>query len=211
MSVHVVVINGTGGSGKDTFVEQCMNLTLEKNGYFIKNISSVDKVKEAAMIVGWNGAKEEKDRKFLSDFKQLVQEYNNNCFEYMKDQYDDLVRSANETNLEAILFLHIREIHEIKKAVEMFNAKTLLVYNNRVKQIVSNESDANVFRYDYDYIILNDSTISELEKKAAIFMANIFHDTSIDQTSDFEPSFLEEILHKPDKMVITKNNRPIVI
>ena len=34
------------------------------------NISSVDKVKEAAKVLaGWNGEKDEKSRKFLSDLK----------------------------------------------------------------------------------------------------------------------------------------------
>jgi len=42
---EIIIINGTGGSGKDTFVNYCAQ--------FIKtvNISSVDKVKEAANIL----------------------------------------------------------------------------------------------------------------------------------------------------------------
>ena len=52
MKKRVVIINGGGGSGKDTFVEFCA-----KHAKVI-NISSVDKVKEAAKIlVGWNGEK----------------------------------------------------------------------------------------------------------------------------------------------------------
>jgi len=41
----IIIINGTGGSGKDTFVNYCSE--------YIKtvNISSVDKVKEAANIL----------------------------------------------------------------------------------------------------------------------------------------------------------------
>ena len=62
MDKKVIIINGTGGSGKDTFVEFCSEF---KN---VMNISSVDKVKEAASIlVGWNGEKDEKSMKLLVD------------------------------------------------------------------------------------------------------------------------------------------------
>ena len=63
---EIVVINGSGGVGKDTFVQFCNEYTP------IMNISSVDKVKEAAKVLaGWNGEKDEKSRKFLSDLKEL--------------------------------------------------------------------------------------------------------------------------------------------
>ena len=43
-----------------------------------------------------------------------------------------------------ILFLHIREPEEIKKAVDAFEAKTLLITNNREEQVVTNRADAGV-------------------------------------------------------------------
>lgn len=46
MKKQIVIINGTGGSGKDTFVEFCT-----KYGK-IMNFSSVDKVKEIAKYIG---------------------------------------------------------------------------------------------------------------------------------------------------------------
>ena len=53
MEKRIIIINGSGGVGKDTFVEYCSEFTN------VKNISSVDKVKEAAKIlVGWNGEKD---------------------------------------------------------------------------------------------------------------------------------------------------------
>ena len=62
MNKQVIIINGTGGSGKDTFVRFCSEFAK------VTNISSVDKVKEAAKIlVGWNGEKHEKARKLLDD------------------------------------------------------------------------------------------------------------------------------------------------
>ena len=66
-----IIINGCGGVGKDTFVDYCRIFAN------ITNISSVDKIKEAAKILGWNGGKAEEDRKFLSDLKLLSTGYNN--------------------------------------------------------------------------------------------------------------------------------------
>ncbi len=46
MKKQIVVINGTSGSGKDTFVEFC-----QKYGK-VKNFSSIDRVKEIATMIG---------------------------------------------------------------------------------------------------------------------------------------------------------------
>ena len=60
----VIVINGVGGVGKDTLCD------IASKYYKVMNVSSVDPIKDAARILGWDGAKEPKDRKFLSDLKK---------------------------------------------------------------------------------------------------------------------------------------------
>ena len=47
MNKKIIVINGTGGSGKDTFVEYVSKYAK------VYNFSSVDKVKEIAKLIGW--------------------------------------------------------------------------------------------------------------------------------------------------------------
>ena len=65
MSKHeIFIINGSGGCGKDTFVEL---FSKHYGPDKVWNYSSVDKVKRIAKEIGWTGAKTEKDRKFLSD------------------------------------------------------------------------------------------------------------------------------------------------
>lgn len=160
MKKQVIIINGTGGSGKDTFVDFCSEFTK------IINISSVDKVKEAAkVLVGWNGEKDEKSRKLLVDLKQLSIEYNDYPTEYIKGQYEDFKNNDAE-----YLFIHIREVEEIEKNKKIFNAKTLLIKNPRVELITSNTSDGNVYNYNYDYVIENDGTLDELKEKAREFV-----------------------------------------
>lgn len=160
MEKRVVIMNGMGGSGKDTFVEMCAKHTN------IVNISSVDKVKEAAkVLVGWTGDKDEKSRKLLVDLKRLSIEYNDYPTKYILDEYEKFKQSDNN-----ILFVHIREISEIEKLKSLLSAETVLIVNPRVPDITSNESDANVAKYTYDYTIENAGTLDELEEKAIKFI-----------------------------------------
>lgn len=161
MQKNIIVINGTGGSGKDTFVEFVSKYTS------VVNFSSVDKVKEIARMIGWDGGKTEKDRKFLSDLKLLTSQYNDMPFKSMAE----VVSKFNQTE-EKILFLHIREPENILRAVNEFNAKSLLVKRVGLENITSNSSDANVDNYNYDYRIEND-TLEGLEEQAILFVEKL--------------------------------------
>lgn len=158
---QIVIINGTGGSGKDTFVEFC-----QKYGK-VKNFSSIDKVKEIARLIGWDGGKTEKDRKFLSDLKQLTTEYNDMPFNSIKEEVDKFNESDDD-----VMFIHIREPEAILRAENAFGAKTLLIKRVGLENISSNASDANVDNYDYDYVIEND-TLENLENSAMKFIREL--------------------------------------
>lgn len=165
---QVFIINGSGGVGKDTFIEMIDNQFWKECE--VANYSSVTKVKEIAKMIGWNGLKTEKDRKFLSDLKLLTTDYNNMPLNDMKKTVYNFM--SYETNLPRILFLHIREPEEITKSVNEFkeyNAKTILVKKDSVKHITSNMADENVFNYDYDIVIDNNGTLENLREKAKCF------------------------------------------
>ena len=165
----VFIINGSGGVGKDKFIEAVQrNVDAE---YIVKSYSSVDKVKEIAMAAGWNGSKTERDRKFLSDLKRITTEYNEMPLNDMVEFADEFMNSNPVYN--KILFLHIREPIEIKKAIDAFkkyNAETVLVTRGSVEHITSNDSDRSVFDYTYDIIIQNDDSLSDLEDSAVVFI-----------------------------------------
>lgn len=157
---YIVVINGSGGVGKDTFVELCKKYTK------VMNISSVDKVKEAAHILtGWNGEKDEKSRKLLSDLKEVGIQYNDAPFQYITSMVEEFKKTDNE-----IMFIHIREAEEIEKCKKSFGATTLLITNKNVLAVTTNHSDKNVLEYNYDYHIENNGTIQELQEKAKYFV-----------------------------------------
>jgi len=165
---RVFIINGSGGVGKDTFVELVsteLNNKLKKF-HTVVNFSSVDKVKEIAKKIGWNGKKTERDRKFLSDLKLLTSEYCDMSFKSVKNKVNEFFEDKESR----FLFLHIREPKEIQRAAKEFNAKTILIVRDAIKHITSNMADENVFNYEYDYIIENNGTKEELNNKAKDFV-----------------------------------------
>lgn len=171
MNKQIFVINGSEGVGKDTFVE-LVSLELNdrlKRFHTVVNFSSVDRVKEIAKEIGWNGKKTEKDRKFLSDLKSLTKNYCDMPFKSIKNRIEDFTKSDKGK----VLFVHIREPEEIKRVVDEFGAKAILVVRNSVTHIISNTSDKNVFDYNYDFVIENNGTIEELKEKARQFINDI--------------------------------------
>lgn len=158
----VFILNGSGGVGKDTFVRFCCKYAL------VMHESSVYEVKKIAKFAGWNGGKTEKDRKFLSDLKDLLIAYNDRPFDYMRR----CIKVFEDSFCE-ILFIDVREPAEIDRAKREFNAETILVVNNRVEPIASNHADSCVYNYEYDYTIYNNSTIEDLDRAAKEFIASI--------------------------------------
>ena len=163
--MKIILINGAGGVGKDTFVEICQRM-MDKDK--ILNISTVDLIKQAAKILGWNEQKDEKGRKFLSDLKDLATEYSDLSVSYISKT----ILQAQEDGTEAI-FVHCREPEELARLKERFDAITLLIKNNRVKPIESNHADRDIEQYEYDFVIENNEGLLELTKKAADFIKEI--------------------------------------
>lgn len=175
---QVFIINGSGGVGKDAFVDMVkdgINRIPPKYSndnlimlpiYKVWNYSSIDKVKHIATQAGWNGGKTEKDRKFLSDLKVLTTEYNDMPFNDLKR----IVNLFKEKQDVIFLFLHIREPNEIERAKNEFNAHTILITRDSVPQITSNIADGGVFNYHYDTIIKNNGTKEMLQGMADLFV-----------------------------------------
>ena len=160
MKKYVFIINGPGGVGKDTFV----SMVADASNGLVENYSSIDKVKEVARFIGWDGAKTERDRKFLSDLKQLCIAYNDMPLKDLQEKVS--VFNASDKH---IMFLHIREPQEIEKAVRAFSAITILLTRKSVAHITSNHSDGDVFNYEYDVEIDADCSLEELAQKASVF------------------------------------------
>lgn len=164
MNKKIFIINGSGGVGKDTFVNMVAKYVPTVN------FSSVDKIKEVAKLAGWNGGKTDKDRKFLSDLKNLIADYNDMPYKSIVEK----IKSFKEDVVNEFLFLHIREPEEIKRIVSEYDALTILM-ERPIEQITSNDADAGVGDYKYDFTIKNDGDLAQLNELAITFLNLIKH------------------------------------
>ena len=169
----IIIINGSGGVGKDTFINFFIqNFCIElKNRVY--NISTVDIIKEAAKILGWDGSKDEKSRLFLHNLKMVASEYNDCSFNYVCKQINQLYNQ----NYNTVFFIHSREPIEIKKFKDQFKDKCITLLITRPSfNIVSNDADnlEKILDFNYDYIINNDLDFSNFNIKCKDFIETIF-------------------------------------
>ncbi len=166
MNKAVIVINGAGGVGKDTLCD------LSAKHFKVRNISSVDPIKEIARFCGWTGVKDDKARKFLHDLKTLTAEYNDFPTNWALAVFREFM-----TTDEQILYVHIREPREIEKFVKATHgvAKTLLVRGGARTRCgaYGNAADDCVEEYEYDYYFTNDKSLSEAETEFTKLLASI--------------------------------------
>ena len=155
----VYIINGVGGSGKSTFVSILSELHPS-----IKEISTVDKVKEVAKLAGWNGEKDGRGRRFLADIKDAM------------DAYDKLSQKNVDKVIEEapyyIYFINARSNYDIDYFKRRWNAKTILIERPGSPLIFSNHADAGVIDYNYDIVICNGGNLENLRNQAIQFLLN---------------------------------------
>lgn len=160
----IFVQNSVGGSGKDTWAS-LLNKYIPTYKYSIVGLP-----KEAAKVLGWDGGKTEKDRKFLSDVMDLSTEYNDAPFKDVLSIVTDFKNNLIEYD---VLIIDMRDPKDIARAVETFGAETILIRNPNVRKIESNHADQNVENYNYDYIIENDGTLEQLDGAAEFFVCDV--------------------------------------
>lgn len=166
MKNQVFIINGRAGIGKNTFVDFCGDF-LDKRSIWTYDISSVDKVKEAGILLGWDGEKNEVGRQFLSDLKDVSTKLYDGPFKYMET-------FINNLEDEEVIFLHIREPKEISKVVEKYpHVKTIIIKSDRELETFKNHADNNVDNYPYDFTVYNHSDLDNFKNNAENFVRHI--------------------------------------
>ena len=174
--MKIIIINGHNQAGKDKFVDFFKDVSIDE--LRVKNYSSIDRVKQISEICfGWDGKKDDKSRKLLSEIKRVWSEYNDGPNETILNKIEiDLKWTKNKGKdiSKNIYFLHIREPKEILKIKKLytFDCITLLIKKD-VEFISDNYSDKNVENFDYDYIVDNNKSEKELRKRAEEFLKYI--------------------------------------
>lgn len=165
--MKIICINGFPESGKDLFCSYCQP--------FCYSYSTVDFVKEIAYKCGWDGSKTLENRKFLSDLKDLLTNWNDVPLKDIKKKIQ--IRNClyeNDNDFEPIFFIHVREPEELKRLKEEWNVKTLLIRRPSVEfNEHSNHADSEVLNFNYDYIIDNIGTQEDLKKIANNFIIKV--------------------------------------
>ena len=162
----VIILNGSGRSGKDTFAKFV--------GEYVPSykVSSIDFVKKLYSKIDCKDIKEKTEayRKLLSQTKANLIDFDSMFFaKLMKQEVDNFLQSQEE-----ILFVDIREPEEIDKfkfllLTQEVEVLTVLVRRDSISQICSNSSDANVYNYPYDFIIENNGELKKLKDCARCF------------------------------------------
>lgn len=164
----VVIINGKGGVGKDTVCD------IAANFFKSETVSAITPIKQIAREFGWNGEKDKKSRKFLSDLKRAFIDYNGLPNKYLEKEYYKFMESDTD-----ILFVHIRENDQIEDYKNRVKSKciTLLIRtetSNDSETQFGNYSDDNVEDYSYDYYYLNNQPLENLPSDFLHFIIEVF-------------------------------------
>ena len=161
-----VVINGRGGVGKDTLCD------FAAASFRVRNVSSITPIKEIARQHGWNGEKDLRSRKFLSDLKRTFTEYNDLPTQYLAGEY-----AAFQCSDEQIMFAHIREGAQIDAFVRAVGGDCVTLLVRREDESLAgnygNASDDEVENYPYDYYYDNNIPLEQTGEHFVKALQNI--------------------------------------
>lgn len=182
---NIVIINGTGGSGKSTFCNLCKEVTQESEWYnqykellgcpfpTVVELSTIDYVKAIAKTTGWDGKKDDRGRAYLSALKDAMEAYDH----IPSKKVMETIKKAWTVGIKMkyLFFVNIREPENINFfkslcKVDGWSCSTLLITNPNVEIIRTNHADCDVLNYKYDYYITNDGTLEDLRDKAEEFL-----------------------------------------
>lgn len=175
--VKVVAVNGRPGSGKTTFEFMCKQYAYELTDGFnerleVEIFSSITFVKRIALMCGWDGTKTLENRKFLSDLKDILTNWNDVPFNKIVEKITVLESHPVIKNF--VLFVDSREPKELARMRDELGAITLLIRRDGDEEVeTSNHADKNVFEFEYDCEITNDAGLEEFKKDAYDFMSLI--------------------------------------
>ena len=144
----------------------------------VSELSTVDFVKEVAMICGWKGKKDKKDREFLHDLKEAMEKWDNIPNKKVLEDAEMIIK--NYLGLNHLFFVNIREPESIERFSQLIMENG---YETPIKILMesnmsSNEVDSIVQKIKsikYDRIYKNNGTLKDLANTAGEFVEEIIH------------------------------------
>lgn len=165
-SKSLFILNGFPRSGKDEFANLLIK-HLDKFGICGAMVSSVEVIKEVALLLGWNGEKDQASRNALSELKDLATKHWDHPFKMMCENADSI------SSEEAIIYM-IREPEEIIRFKERYPETITIFIERGQHETANNHADQNVNDFNYDLRIENNGTLEQLEESAKQLVHNLF-------------------------------------
>ncbi len=171
----LIITNGTGGSGKDTFCKFAAEYLGES--YNTVRYSYVDFARRVLADAGIDtSSKTDMDRELLAGLNHLLEKYDDipfkDCCQFINDMLFRLDETADydyiPKNIADVIFLDVRNpeiIDRFKSAYD--NIITVLVDNGRTT--TATKEDSGVFNYNYDSVISNTRDLDYLKRQAKNF------------------------------------------
>lgn len=197
----VCLLNGTGGSGKDTFVDMCRDAGLHD----LIHESTINPVKAAAQILIENDRRDcvmdavidktEEYRLFLHNIKMAWSTFSNGSTHYVYNLVKDTIIkvAANQMKNPVIIFVDVREPDELERLKQTLTKSGIVVITTIVRGLVKpadheNEADANVENYRYEYTVVNiPGDLDNLRSYAEFFVSRI---TAFFYSDDYTARYL---------------------
>jgi hypothetical protein len=169
----VLIVNGGPEAGKDVFTSQIkFHFAADMyNNRLYNYMSTVDHIKEIALEkFDWDGIKDEKGRRLLSDLKAASTRYNIGPFKKIINHIDNLKNFSIDYVYIIISIIHCREPEEIQRLKHYYKNECITILIKRNTNIViSNQSDNDVDKYLYEYIIDNNGSLDDFYDRCKDF------------------------------------------
>ena len=170
--MKIFVINGYPQSGKDTFCK-----FAEENYPRVYTYSTIAKIKELALLIGWDGQKDEKGRKLLADLKKTLSKYNDVSYKetmsFIREKMEECADKYGEDANDAIFFIHCREPKDIKRFCRSYGAQSIFINRPGCDKQWSNSADNKVKEWTYNHYIDNNGSLEDLKRVACDFIESV--------------------------------------
>ncbi len=181
---RLIIINGTGGAGKDTFCNYVIKCLNQKD-YVIWRYSYVDFARFILSDKGIDTSKKtNKDRVLLAGLNKLLEEYDDipfkDCCQLINDGFFKDMDDPYEYNPESvdIILLDVREPDVIERFKTVYDDVLTVLVDNGTTNTVTKE-DEGVFNYKYDRIISNTRDLDFLKHQAEVFADEIIDASNV--------------------------------
>ena len=186
----VIIVNGIAGSGKDTFMDDCINIfntyDVHRHTKAVK-YSIIDPIKKIAkdLCTEYETGKTDAERKLLGGLKHVLDEFNGFCMKNLRKAIADY----NNDETTEMMFVCIRNHNDIESTVKYCNDSkipvlTVFIRRPGIQSITSSEDDLDILKsyYKYNRILSNDGDLEKLNSIAFAFISSYFLAKDIDVT-----------------------------